>query len=172
MYDSGGVNVYYWPVTTTNGDFCAYNGSTVFAQPTNPPAPNTVITDGYTFTSPTNYISFATIAPYLITRKYHATACGVSMTNAVAAITGAMTTKGPDGAQSLNLEGLNTLRIQDFQAQTALLSRAASHPSWRCLRACSSCSRRSGRTLAVRERLWARVGIIRRWLRYRHPRRR
>jgi hypothetical protein len=118
MYDSGGVNVYYWPVTTTNGDFCAYNGSTIFAQPTNPPAPNTVVTDGNTFTSPTNYISFATIAPYLITRKYHATACGVSMTNAVAAITGAMTTKGLyDGTQSFNLEDLNTLRIGAFQGQ-------------------------------------------------------
>jgi hypothetical protein len=118
MYDSGAVNVYYWPVTTTNGDFCAYNGSTIFAEPTNPPAPNTVVTDGHTFTSPTNYISFATIAPYLITRKYHATACGVNMTNAVAAITGAMTTKGlHDGAQSFNLEDLNTLRFEDFKAQ-------------------------------------------------------
>lgn len=32
-----GMKLYYWPVTTTSGDFCAYNGSTVFASPTNPP---------------------------------------------------------------------------------------------------------------------------------------
>ena len=49
--------LYYWPVTTVSGDFCARNGSTVFAEPTSPPEPDKVVINGYTFTSPTNYIS-------------------------------------------------------------------------------------------------------------------
>lgn len=49
--------LFYWPVTTVSGDFCARNGSTVFAEPTSPPEPDKVVIDGYTFTSPTNYIS-------------------------------------------------------------------------------------------------------------------
>jgi hypothetical protein len=114
------VKLYYWPVTTTSGDFCTSSGSTVFAEPTSPPNPNTVITDGYTFTSPTNYISFSGLEGISRTRKYGTfTTCGgVSYDNVVVPVTGAMTTKGPDMVySSLNFEDLNTIRYEAFKAQ-------------------------------------------------------
>jgi hypothetical protein len=114
------VKVYYWPVTTTNGDYCAYNGSTIFAEPTSPPNADTVVTDGYTFTSPTNYISFSGLEGISRTRKYGSfTTCGgVSYDNVVVPVTGAMRTNGPDGRySSLNFEDLNTIKYEDFKAQ-------------------------------------------------------
>jgi hypothetical protein len=58
IYAGARRTLFHWDVTTTSGDFCAQNGSTVFASPTHPPEPNTAVVDGQTFTSPTNYISF------------------------------------------------------------------------------------------------------------------
>ena len=57
ILDGDRNTLFYWPITTVSGNFCARNGSTVFAEPTSPPEPDKVIIDGYTFTSPTNYIS-------------------------------------------------------------------------------------------------------------------
>jgi hypothetical protein len=48
--------MYYWPVTTTSGDFCAHNGTTVTPSPTDPPAPDTTEIGDMTFTSPSVYI--------------------------------------------------------------------------------------------------------------------
>jgi hypothetical protein len=48
--------MYYWPVTTTSGDFCAHNGTTVTPFPTDPPAPDTTEIGDMTFTSPSVYI--------------------------------------------------------------------------------------------------------------------
>ena len=59
--------LFYWPITTVSGDFCARNGSTVFAEPTSPPEPDKVVIDGYTFTSPTNYISMERVRARIIT---------------------------------------------------------------------------------------------------------
>ena len=120
IHDSS-PTVYYWPVTTTQGDFCAYNGSTVFAEPTSPPDPDTIVTDGYTFTSPTNYISFSGLSAISRTAKYGSwTTCGTisSYSNIVVPVTGPMTTKGLDGGRSsFNLEDLNTMRFEAFKAQ-------------------------------------------------------
>jgi len=76
IYPSGEQKLYYWPVTTVSGDFCAQNGSTVFAEPTSPPEPNKVVSDGYTFTSPTNYLSYQGIDAVLHGERRKLTACG------------------------------------------------------------------------------------------------
>jgi hypothetical protein len=115
------ATVYYWPVTTTLGDFCAYNGSTIFAEPTSPPNADTVVTDGYTFTSPTNYISLEGLEGISRTRKYgqYTTCGGTSYNHVVVPITGPMTTYHPDraGSGTLNLEDLNTIKYADFKGQ-------------------------------------------------------
>lgn len=68
--------LYYWPVTTVSGDLCAQNGSTIFAEPTSPPEPNKVVLDGFTFTSPTNYLSYAQVEAVIHGRRPHTTPCG------------------------------------------------------------------------------------------------
>lgn len=68
--------LYYWPVTTVSGDLCSQNGSTLFAEPTSPPEPNKVVLDGYTFTSPTNYLSYARVSAVIHGRRPHITDCG------------------------------------------------------------------------------------------------
>jgi len=123
IHDSS-ATVYYWPVTTApGGDFCAANGSTIFAEPTSPPNQNTAVIDGHTFTSPTNYIAFAGLSAIIRTAKYGSwTTCGGTATQyttaVVVPVTGAMTTKGLDGGRSsFNLEDLNTMKFEDFKAQ-------------------------------------------------------
>ncbi|KAK2810117.1 hypothetical protein FQN50_003312 [Emmonsiellopsis sp. PD_5] len=57
------VVMYYWPVTTADGDLCAQNGTTIPSD--NNPETSTTIVDDMTFTSPSVYISIDTIsAPY------------------------------------------------------------------------------------------------------------
>jgi hypothetical protein len=119
--------VYYWPVASTPGDFCNSAGSNIsaFAKPTSPPElnPSTVVTDGHTFTSPTNYVSFANLEAVLHIRRYRDVPnCGGtsyrSGTGVIAAVTGAFTTKGLDGVRaSLDFADLNTMRYEDFKAQ-------------------------------------------------------
>jgi hypothetical protein len=55
-------------VSTESGDFCAQDGKTVLAQPTSPPEPNKAVVDGFTFTSPTNYMSFDNIGANLYSK--------------------------------------------------------------------------------------------------------
>jgi hypothetical protein len=115
-----GMKIFYWPVQTEDGDFCTSSGSTIFQQPTSPPKANTVVTEGHTFTSPTNYASFSGLQGIVRTRKYGAfTTCGgASYDNVVVPITGAMSTHGLDFAySSLNLEDLNTVRFDVFKGQ-------------------------------------------------------
>ncbi|KAM0690141.1 hypothetical protein Q7P36_008908 [Cladosporium allicinum] len=114
------MKLFYWPVSTTSGDFCTSSGSTVLALPTSPPQSNSVVTEGKTFTSPTNYISFASLEAALLTRRNKdRPKCGTKVyENVVVPVTGAFTTKGPDGLRSsLNMEDLNTLKYEDFKAQ-------------------------------------------------------
>jgi hypothetical protein len=68
--------LYYWPVTTVSGDFCAQNGSTVFASPTSPPDPDKAVVDGFTFTSPTNYLSYESVGAVLHGDRRKVTDCG------------------------------------------------------------------------------------------------
>ena len=120
IHDSAAVKVWYWPVSTVSGDFCTSSGLTTTAEPTSPGEPNTVVTNGLTLTSPTNYISFGGLEAVLHTQRYRDTPnCGgVSYSDIVVPVTGAMTTKGLDGVRaSLNFEALNTLKYEDFKAQ-------------------------------------------------------
>lgn len=58
--DGGPVRLLYWPVKTVGGDLCHRNGSTLLAAPIGEGL-NTIVDLGTTFTSPTVYISFATL---------------------------------------------------------------------------------------------------------------
>lgn len=60
LLGGGPVRLIYFPVTTTDGDLCLGNGSTVMPTPTGS-GPNTVSTLGTVFTSGTAYVSFATL---------------------------------------------------------------------------------------------------------------
>ena len=55
------VQLLYWPVTTTNGNLCSGDGSTITATPTGS-GPNTAVVNGTTFTSPTVYLAYDTLA--------------------------------------------------------------------------------------------------------------
>jgi hypothetical protein len=113
--------VWYWPVSTKDGDFCTKSGKTIFAKPTSPPKPNTVVKDGHTFTSPTAYVSFGHLEANLHIQRAPriAPSCGgTSYDGVIIPVTGAMTTKGLDGERSsFNLEDLNTMKYEDFKAQ-------------------------------------------------------
>lgn len=114
-----GAQLYYWPVTTTLGDFCAYNGSTIFAQPTNPPLPNTVVTDGHTFTSPTNYASFRNVQGIIHTTRHRRVECGTaSYKNLLIPLTETFNSFGARHTpESFNFENLNTIPVSAYEAQ-------------------------------------------------------
>lgn len=113
-----GGNIYYWPVTTTMGDFCAYNGSTIFAEPTNPPSPNTVVMDGHTFTSPTNYASFHHMEGFIPTTRGRKVACGTrGYDNILVPLTESFYSHGQTGTRSFNFEDLNTVPVSAYEAQ-------------------------------------------------------
>jgi hypothetical protein len=119
IYGRGG-KLYYWPVTTTNGDFCAQNGSTIFAQPTNPPLPNTVITDGHTFTSPTNYASFSNIEAIIHSTRHRRFECGTaSYKDVFIPLTETFYSFGTAYStyESFNFENLNTVPVTAYEAQ-------------------------------------------------------
>jgi hypothetical protein len=65
------VTMYYWPLTTTSGDFCARNGTTLTPLPTDPPYPNTVTSGSLTFTSPSVYIKVSQAYGYVHTGRFH-----------------------------------------------------------------------------------------------------
>ncbi|KAE8154104.1 hypothetical protein BDV25DRAFT_126782 [Aspergillus avenaceus] len=74
----GTATMFYWPVTTANGDLCAQNGSTIPATPTGD-GPNTAILDDRTLVSPSVYISFTSIYAWSNRRRGHQ--CGASHYN-------------------------------------------------------------------------------------------
>lgn len=122
IWGAGG-NIYYWPVTTTMGDFCAYNGSTVFAAPTNPPSPNTVVMDGHTFTSPTNYASFRYFEGFIPTTSGRKVACGTrGYDNIVVPLTESFYSFGGSGTRSFNFEDLNTVPVSAYVQQRKCLN--------------------------------------------------
>jgi hypothetical protein len=62
--------MFYWPITTLSGDFCAQNGTTVTPSPTAPDgSPNTAIYNGLTLTSPSAYLVVSAVNAQL---KYRA----------------------------------------------------------------------------------------------------
>ncbi|XMA09049.1 hypothetical protein WAI453_001840 [Rhynchosporium graminicola] len=56
--------MYYWPVTTVSGDFCAQNGSTLTPLPTRAGHANTVVRNGQTFTSPSVYLVLPSVTAF------------------------------------------------------------------------------------------------------------
>ncbi|KAL4952209.1 hypothetical protein BDW69DRAFT_195851 [Aspergillus filifer] len=68
----GTATVFYWPVTTADGDLCAQNGTTL-----PPEGPSTAIVNGETFVSPSVYISFTTIYAWSNRRGHAGFQCGV-----------------------------------------------------------------------------------------------
>ena len=120
IYANYDPKLYYWPVTTVSGDFCAQNGSTIFAEPTSRPEPNTAIIDGYTFTSPTNYISFSALSAVIHGRRPSRTQCGPPRkTNVVLPITESFYSGGylDDETWSFNFADLNTLPVEAYNRQ-------------------------------------------------------
>ncbi|KAE8381693.1 hypothetical protein BDV26DRAFT_254866 [Aspergillus bertholletiae] len=66
----GTATMFYWPVTTANGDLCAQNGTTIPATPTGN-GPNTAILDDHTLVSPSIYLSFTSINAWSNNRHGH-----------------------------------------------------------------------------------------------------
>jgi hypothetical protein len=120
IYADYDPKVYYWPVTTVSGDFCAQNGSTVFAEPTSPPEPNTAVIDGYTFTSPTNYISFGNVRAVIHGRRPSTTRCGVpNKTKVILPITETFYSGAYLASEtySFNFADLNTVPVEAYNRQ-------------------------------------------------------
>ncbi|KAE8394951.1 hypothetical protein BDV23DRAFT_145946 [Aspergillus alliaceus] len=72
------ATMYYWPISTANGDLCAQNGTTIPATPTGD-GPNTAILDNYTLVSPSIYLSFTQIHAW--SDRLHGLQCGLSHSN-------------------------------------------------------------------------------------------
>ena len=120
IYANAFPKLYYWPITTVSGDFCAQNGSTVFAEPTSPPTPNTAILDGHTFTSPTNYISFDDVRAVIHGRRPSRTQCGPPIkTDVVLPITEAFYSAGYKDSEthSFNFADFNTIPVEAWNRQ-------------------------------------------------------
>ncbi|KAM0721807.1 hypothetical protein Q7P37_002732 [Cladosporium fusiforme] len=121
IYAGAGKTLYYWPVTTVSGDFCKQDGSTVFAEPTSPPKPDTAVVDGYTFTSPTPYLSWENAFAQLHGRRPSRTQCGPpEHTDIVVPITAESFKSagyGGDSTYSFNFADLNTIPADAYDRQ-------------------------------------------------------
>jgi hypothetical protein len=121
IYAGAHPKLYYWGVTTRSGDFCAQNGTTVFANPTSPPKPDTAVVDGQTFTSPTNYVSFEYVRAVIHgDRRPSRTQCGPAIkTHLLLPLTEAFhsaifrATETP----SFNFADLNTVPVEAWTRQ-------------------------------------------------------
>lgn len=120
IYGDRNVKLYYWPVETQSGDFCSQDGSTVFAQPTSPPDPNTAVVDGHTFTSPTNYISFGNPYGVLHGTRRQTTQCGSKpYRDVVVPLTETLSSLRWGGLSeySFKFADLNTAPVEPFDGQ-------------------------------------------------------
>jgi hypothetical protein len=113
-------------VSTASGDFCAQNGTTVAAEPTNPPSPNTAVVDGFTFTSPTNYISFGAMSAVIHTKigrsRYRMQCGGPATSNIVVPLTAPLYSGGNainygSSTYSFNFADLNTAPAEAYSRQ-------------------------------------------------------
>lgn len=84
-YLPGTATLFYWPVSTTNGDLCLQNGSTIAATPTGD-GPNTAIVDSHTFTSPSIYVSFTSVYARGNNRKFPDGSCGADHEDVIISI--------------------------------------------------------------------------------------
>jgi hypothetical protein len=113
-------------VSTASGDFCAQNGTTVAAEPTNPPFANTAVVDGFTFTSPTNYISFGAMSAVIHTKigrsRYRRQCGGPATSNIVIPLTAPLYSGGNainygSSTYSFNFADLNTAPAEAYSRQ-------------------------------------------------------
>lgn len=106
---NGAKKLYYWPVTTVDGDFCQQNGSTITPEPTIAGVPNTAVVDGHTFTSPTNYVWLNNARAAISSNYREIRGCGPPYHESVLVpITKTLSTIGADAStSSLNFADLN-----------------------------------------------------------------
>ena len=121
VYGDRNVKVYYWPITTTSGDFCSQDGATVFAEPTSPPDPNIAVADSHTFTSSTNYISMADAYGVLHGTRRQRTMCGtrgyVDIVVPITADSFSSVRWGSDDGYIFNFADLNTVPAEVFDGR-------------------------------------------------------
>lgn len=119
IYANPEAILYHWPLVTVSGDFCAQNGSTVTAEPTIAGLANTAVVDDYTFTSPTNYISFGDVHAVLHGTRRQLTSCGPTATNVVLPITEPFYSGPYSGKEtySFNFADLNTVPVEAWTRQ-------------------------------------------------------
>lgn len=77
----GTATLFYWPVTTADGDLCLQNGTTLPAS-----GPSTAVVNGETFVSPTVYLSFTTIYAWSNRRGHPGSQCGVDHSNTIISV--------------------------------------------------------------------------------------
>ncbi|KAM3088113.1 hypothetical protein ACMFMG_002171 [Clarireedia jacksonii] len=115
--------LYYWPVTTVSGDFCAQNGSTITPTPTRNGHPNTVVLGDMTFTSPSAYLVFSTLNGYyssagsgLFVRdgKCGPTVTDLTLTLPPSAVS-SVAFKTPELGYSVNYADFNTVPVDSYK---------------------------------------------------------
>ncbi|KAH8674451.1 hypothetical protein BGZ60DRAFT_526416 [Tricladium varicosporioides] len=116
------ATMYYWPVTTVNGDFCRRDGTTVTPTSTDEGRPNTVEFGDMTFTSPSAYIILPThiSAIYSVrARRYNDCApTGTSITvTAEPSDLRTVTQQGPVASPTFEVDwdDFNTVRLEAYK---------------------------------------------------------
>ncbi|KAM0706156.1 hypothetical protein Q7P35_006705 [Cladosporium inversicolor] len=96
-----------------------YARSTIFASPTNSPSPNTVVMDGYTFTSPTNYAEFSGLQGFVPTTRGRRVECGgtAAYDIVIVPLTETFSSYAKTGKSSFNFEDLNTIPAAAYEVQ-------------------------------------------------------
>ncbi|KAH9219703.1 hypothetical protein DL95DRAFT_384313 [Leptodontidium sp. 2 PMI_412] len=110
--------MYYWPVTTVSGDFCAQNGTTLTPKPTKPGHPNTVVFHGETFTSPSVYLVYPSVTAYYRSAgqglNVRTAPCGPTVTDVTLTMApqsvSSVQYKVPDEPMSISWDDFNTVR--------------------------------------------------------------
>ncbi|KAJ5408928.1 hypothetical protein N7509_002811 [Penicillium cosmopolitanum] len=75
------ATLFYWPISTADGDLCLQNGTTVPAS-----GLSTAVVNGATFTSPSIYVSFTSIYAWSNRRGHAGFQCGVDHSDVVISV--------------------------------------------------------------------------------------
>ncbi|GAB7356186.1 hypothetical protein MBLNU459_g6773t2 [Dothideomycetes sp. NU459] len=111
------AQMFYWPVSTVDGNFCAQNGSTVTATPTGD-GPNTFNLNGIILTSPTVYVSFYNLEYYTSAPGYSSSFSTDSLIAfASSQISSQCGYHGADGIFPFNFQDLNTVPWSAYACQ-------------------------------------------------------
>ncbi|KAH7130652.1 hypothetical protein B0J11DRAFT_258262 [Dendryphion nanum] len=101
------ATLFFWPVTTTSGDFCLQNGKTIAPTPTIPGQANTAVYNNLTLTSPTAVLIIPTLTAHL---QYTSNRRSTYWTSFGAAHTSASFSLHPSAISSVD-HGGNRLRV-------------------------------------------------------------